>query len=97
MNTCVSAAPVAAFKKIAEEKALFASTADDSGTHKAQLRLWSAAGVDPKPGSGKWFSKPAPAWGPHKCATNAAGQAAPTARLGVRGSGCLVSTRTKPI
>jgi tungstate transport system substrate-binding protein len=45
----------AAFKKIAEKKAPFASRGDDSGTHKAELKLWSAADVDPKPGSGKWY------------------------------------------
>ncbi|BCJ91860.1 tungsten ABC transporter substrate-binding protein [Terrihabitans soli] len=37
-----------ALKKIADAKAPFASRGDDSGTHKAELRLWKAAGVDPK-------------------------------------------------
>jgi tungstate transport system substrate-binding protein len=44
-----------AFAKIAAAKAVFASRADDSGTHKAELRLWQAAGVDPKPASGDWY------------------------------------------
>jgi tungstate transport system substrate-binding protein len=44
-----------AFKKIAAAEAPFASRADDSGTHKAELKLWQAAGVDPKPASGKWY------------------------------------------
>jgi tungstate transport system substrate-binding protein len=39
---------VAAFKMIADAKAPFVSRGDDSGTHKAELRLWKEAGVDPK-------------------------------------------------
>jgi tungstate transport system substrate-binding protein len=39
---------VAAFKKIADAKAPFVSRGDDSGTHKAELRLWKDAGVDAK-------------------------------------------------
>jgi tungstate transport system substrate-binding protein len=46
---------VDAMKKIAAAGALFASRGDDSGTNKAELRLWKAAGIDPKPGSGKWY------------------------------------------
>jgi tungstate transport system substrate-binding protein len=44
-----------ALKKIAEAKAPFASRADDSGTHKAELKLWGEAGVDPKASSGSWY------------------------------------------
>jgi tungstate transport system substrate-binding protein len=44
-----------AFAKIAAAQAVFASRGDDSGTHKAELRLWQAAGVDPKPASGAWY------------------------------------------
>jgi tungstate transport system substrate-binding protein len=44
-----------ALKKIAEAKAPFASRADDSGTHKAELKLWEQAGVDPKAASGSWY------------------------------------------
>jgi len=44
-----------ALAKIAAAKAVFASRGDDSGTHKAELRLWQAAGVDPKPASGTWY------------------------------------------
>jgi tungstate transport system substrate-binding protein len=44
-----------ALKKIAEAKALFASRADDSGTHKAELKLWEEAGVDPRVSSGSWY------------------------------------------
>ena len=42
-------------KKIAAAKAPFASRGDDSGTHKAELKLWQDAGVDPKPASGQWY------------------------------------------
>lgn len=44
-----------ALKKIAEAKAPFASRGDDSGTHKAELTLWKAAGVDVKAASGGWY------------------------------------------
>jgi len=41
--------------KIKEAKAPFASRGDDSGTHKAELRLWQAAGIDPAADSGGWY------------------------------------------
>lgn len=44
-----------ALKRIAEAKAPFASRADDSGTHKAELKLWKEAGVDPSGASGTWY------------------------------------------
>jgi tungstate transport system substrate-binding protein len=44
-----------ALKKIAEANAPFASRGDDSGTHKAELKLWEEAGVDPKASSGTWY------------------------------------------
>lgn len=37
----------AAFSKIAAAGATFVSRGDDSGTHKAELRFWKAAGFDP--------------------------------------------------
>jgi tungstate transport system substrate-binding protein len=43
---------VAALKKISQAKAPFASRADRSGTHAAELRLWKEAGIDPK---GSWY------------------------------------------
>ncbi len=45
----------AALKTIADAKALFASRGDDSGTHKAERRLWKAAGIDPTASSGDWY------------------------------------------
>lgn len=46
---------VEALQKIAGAKAPFASRGDDSGTHKAELRLWKAAGIDPTQASGDWY------------------------------------------
>jgi len=46
---------VAAMRKIAEAKAPFASRGDDSGTHKAEQRLWKQAGVDVGAASGDWY------------------------------------------
>lgn len=46
---------VAAFRKIGEAKAPFVSRGDDSGTHKAELRLWKDAGIDAKAASGTWY------------------------------------------
>jgi tungstate transport system substrate-binding protein len=44
-----------ALRRIAEIGVLFASRGDDSGTHKAELRLWQAAGVDVAAASGDWY------------------------------------------
>ena len=41
--------------KIKEAKTPFASRGDDSGTHKAELRLWQIAGIDPTAESGGWY------------------------------------------
>lgn len=46
---------VEAMRKIAVAGAPFASRGDDSGTHKAELKLWKDAGVDPKAASGQWY------------------------------------------
>lgn len=45
----------AALAKIAAAKAVFASRGDDSGTHKKELSLWKAAGLDPSRASGTWY------------------------------------------
>jgi tungstate transport system substrate-binding protein len=50
----LKAAPEA-FKKIAAAEAPFASRGDDSGTNKAEIKLWQDAGVDPSRSSGKWY------------------------------------------
>ena len=44
-----------ALEKIMTHQVLFISRGDDSGTHMAERRLWSAAGQDPSPFSGKWY------------------------------------------
>jgi len=43
---------VAAFRKIRDARAAFASRGDKSGTHAAELRLWKMAGIEPK---GNWY------------------------------------------
>jgi tungstate transport system substrate-binding protein len=53
---------VAALKKIAEAQAPFASRADKSGTHAAELRYWKAAGIEqPK---GDWYRETGSGMGP---------------------------------
>lgn len=46
---------VKAFTQIAAKKAVFVSRGDDSGTHKRERSVWSAAGIDPVADSGKWY------------------------------------------
>jgi tungstate transport system substrate-binding protein len=46
---------VAALARIAAAQAPFVSRGDDSGTHKLELTLWEAAGVDVKRASGSWY------------------------------------------
>ena len=52
---------VAALKKIAAAKAPFASRADKSGTHAAELRYWNAAGIQP---DGAWYRETGSGMGP---------------------------------
>ena len=54
----------AALAKIAAAAAPFASRGDDSGTHKAELRLWKEAGVDVKAASGSWYRETGSGMGP---------------------------------
>ena len=46
---------IAALRKVSQEKALFVSRGDDSGTHQRELALWGAAGVDAQAASGAWY------------------------------------------
>ena len=46
---------VASLKAIAGSGARFASRGDDSGTNKAELRLWAETGVDAQAASGGWY------------------------------------------
>jgi tungstate transport system substrate-binding protein len=41
-------APDVALRRIAERGAVFVSRGDQSGTHARELKLWNAAGIDPK-------------------------------------------------
>jgi tungstate transport system substrate-binding protein len=53
---------LAALKKIEASKAPFASRADKSGTHAAELRYWKAAGIE-KP-QGAWYRETGSGMGP---------------------------------
>jgi tungstate transport system substrate-binding protein len=55
---------MAGLKKIAAANAPFASRGDDSGTNKAELRLWKDAGVDVKKASGTWYRETGSGMGP---------------------------------
>ncbi len=55
---------VTALQKIAAAKAPFASRGDDSGTHKAEQKLWQEAGVDAKAASGTWYRETGSGMGP---------------------------------
>ena len=48
---------VQALAGIAKAQASFISRADDSGTHRQELRLWGEARIDPKAYSGKWYKE----------------------------------------
>jgi tungstate transport system substrate-binding protein len=52
---------VAALKKIAAAKAPFASRADKSGTHAAELRYWKMGGIAPR---GDWYRETGSGMGP---------------------------------
>lgn len=45
----------AALTAIAAAGAPFVSRGDKSGTNALELRLWKAAGIDPKTGAGSWY------------------------------------------
>ncbi|HEX6440900.1 MAG TPA: extracellular solute-binding protein [Stellaceae bacterium] len=55
---------VAAFEKIAAAKAPFVARGDDSGTSKAELRLWKEAGIDPKKAADGWYRDTGSGMGP---------------------------------
>ncbi|SDN18583.1 substrate-binding domain-containing protein [Vreelandella arcis] len=50
-----------AFSSIAESESPFASRGDDSGTNRAELRLWEDAGVTPQ---GEWYRELGSGMGP---------------------------------
>ncbi|HRE14380.1 MAG TPA: extracellular solute-binding protein [Usitatibacteraceae bacterium] len=55
---------LAGLKAIAAAKAPFASRADKSGTHAAELRYWKAAGVDLEKDKGAWYRETGSGMGP---------------------------------
>ncbi|WP_142847653.1 substrate-binding domain-containing protein [Telmatospirillum sp. J64-1] len=55
---------VPALQKIAQAEAPFVSRGDNSGTHAAELRFWSQAGVDVKAASGNWYRETGSGMGP---------------------------------
>lgn len=55
---------VAALARIAQARQTFASRGDRSGTHAAELRLWSLAGIDPVAGRGGWYRETGSGMGP---------------------------------
>lgn len=55
---------IAAFRKIAETKAPFVARGDDSGTSKAEMRIWRQAGIDPKTIGGGWYRDTGSGMGP---------------------------------
>lgn len=44
-----------AFTRLAATRARFASRGDESGTHRAEQRIWAAARIDPTEFSGRWY------------------------------------------
>lgn len=44
-----------ALQAIAHSRSIFASRGDDSGTHKAELKLWDEAQIDAQSASGRWY------------------------------------------
>src|SRR5262249_42462969 len=55
---------IAAQRKIAAARAAFVSRGDDSGTDKAEKRLWHDAGIDVQSASGKWYRDTGSGMGP---------------------------------
>lgn len=53
-----------ALKAIAQNRAAFASRADKSGTHAAELRFWKEAGVDLAASKGGWYRETGSGMGP---------------------------------
>ena len=53
VKDCATAAE--AFQKIADSGIKFISRGDDSGTHKAELKIWDAVGTTPDPAADEWY------------------------------------------
>ena len=55
---------VVAFRRIAQARAPFVARGDDSGTSKAEMRLWQEVGIDPKTAGGGWYRDTGSGMGP---------------------------------
>ena len=55
---------IAGLKAIAAARAPFASRADKSGTHAAEMRYWKAAGIDPTVDKTTWYKETGSGMGP---------------------------------
>jgi tungstate transport system substrate-binding protein len=55
---------VAALKKVKDAQAPFASRADKSGTHAAEVRYWGMAGIDIGRDKGSWYRETGSGMGP---------------------------------
>jgi tungstate transport system substrate-binding protein len=55
---------VTAFRKIAAARVPFVARGDDSGTSKAEMRLWAEANIDPKAVEGGWYRDTGSGMGP---------------------------------
>lgn len=55
LGIAASADLKAAMTTLASGAGIFVSRGDDSGTHKKELQLWSAAGIDPAPSDPNWY------------------------------------------
>jgi tungstate transport system substrate-binding protein len=67
-------------KKIAAAGAPFASRADKSGTHAAEMRYWKAAGIDPTVNKTTWYKETGSGMGPTLNTASAMGAYALTDR-----------------
>ena len=54
-NINSSHSAIEAFNKIYKSTAIFASRGDESGTHKAELKLWEKANLDSGKFKGRWY------------------------------------------
>ena len=59
-----SSSVLEAFSKIYENKRIFISRSDSSGTHAAEIKIWSQLGINPAKYSGKWYLESGQGMGP---------------------------------
>ena len=59
-----SSSVLEAFSKIHENNHIFISRSDSSGTHSAEMKIWSQLGINPAKYSGKWYLESGQGMGP---------------------------------